>query len=93
MLSDRTIRLLAASIGAVIAAQGVWAFLAPRSFYDVLAEFEPFNAHFIRDTWLSDRDRCFRSLSALRLARAVVGLAARRSRVVQCFPTCRPRRR
>ncbi len=48
-MSDRTVRLLCLAIGAAIAAQGVWAFLAPRSFFDTLAEFEPFNAHFIRD--------------------------------------------
>jgi hypothetical protein len=44
-----TTRLLAAAIGAAIAGQGLYAFLAPRSFFDVLATFEPYNAHFIRD--------------------------------------------
>jgi hypothetical protein len=47
--TDRGLRLLAVVVGGVIALQGVWAFLAPRSFYDTLATFEPFNAHFIRD--------------------------------------------
>jgi len=42
-------RLWCAVVGGLFAAQGVWAFLAPRSFYDTLATFEPFNAHFIRD--------------------------------------------
>jgi hypothetical protein len=28
---------------------GVWAFLAPRSFYDRLATFPPYNVHFIHD--------------------------------------------
>jgi hypothetical protein len=28
---------------------GLWAFLAPRSFYDTLATFEPYNRHFIHD--------------------------------------------
>lgn len=36
-------------VGTLITAQGVWAFLAPRSFYDTLATFEPYNAHFLRD--------------------------------------------
>ena len=48
-VSDRTLRLLAASIGGLIALQGIWAFVAPRSFFDALATFEPFNEHFIRD--------------------------------------------
>lgn len=38
-----------AAIGAVIALQGLWAFLAPRSFYDALATFPPYNSHFLRD--------------------------------------------
>lgn len=49
ILDDQGVRLLAAAIGVVIGLQGVWAFVAPRSFYDTLAEFPPFNAHFIRD--------------------------------------------
>jgi hypothetical protein len=28
---------------------GLWAFAAPRSFFDTVAVFEPYNAHFIRD--------------------------------------------
>ena len=28
---------------------GVWAFAAPHSFFDVLAEYEPYNRHFIHD--------------------------------------------
>ena len=48
-MNERTVRLLSAAIGAAIALQGVWAFLAPRSFFDTLAEFDPYNAHFIRD--------------------------------------------
>jgi peptidoglycan/LPS O-acetylase OafA/YrhL len=28
---------------------GLWAFVAPKSFFDVLAEFEPYNRHFIHD--------------------------------------------
>lgn len=42
-------RIWCAVVGALIAAQGVWAFLAPRSFFDALATFEPYNAHFLRD--------------------------------------------
>lgn len=49
LLDEQGVRLLALAIGAVIGLQGVWAFVAPRSFYDTLAEFPPFNAHFIRD--------------------------------------------
>lgn len=46
---DRWTRLLALVVGGSIAAQGLWAFSSPRSFYDVLATFEPYNAHFLRD--------------------------------------------
>lgn len=28
---------------------GLWAFFAPKLFFDVLAEFEPYNRHFIHD--------------------------------------------
>ena len=28
---------------------GLWAFVAPRSFYDTIATFEPYNRHFIHD--------------------------------------------
>lgn len=46
---NRWTRLFALVVGATFAAQGLWAFLSPRSFYDVLATFEPYNAHFLRD--------------------------------------------
>jgi hypothetical protein len=42
-------RLWCAAIGLFIGCQGAWAFVAPRSFFDALATFEPFNAHFVRD--------------------------------------------
>lgn len=28
---------------------GLWAFIAPHSFYDVVAEFEPYNRHLVHD--------------------------------------------
>ena len=28
---------------------GLWAFVAPKSFFDALAEFDPYNRHFIHD--------------------------------------------
>jgi hypothetical protein len=46
---NRWTRLFALVVGATFAAQGLWAFLSPRSFFDVLATFEPYNAHFVRD--------------------------------------------
>jgi hypothetical protein len=49
MFNERAVRLLSFSIGAVIAALGVWSFVAPRSFFDTTATFEPYNAHFLRD--------------------------------------------
>lgn len=46
---SRWTRPFALVVGATVAAQGLWAFIAPRSFFDVLATFEPYNAHFVRD--------------------------------------------
>src|ERR687898_201556 len=40
----------AAAIGGVIfGAVGIWALVAPRSFFDTLARFEPYNQHFLQD--------------------------------------------
>lgn len=38
-----------AAVGAIVAGTGVWAFLAPRSFYDVIATYPPYNEHFLHD--------------------------------------------
>ena len=40
---------VAMAIGAVFVLLGLYAFVAPRSFFDVGAVFEPYNAHFIHD--------------------------------------------
>ena len=41
---------IATAIGAVAFLPfGIWAMLAPRSFFDQLATFEPYNQHFIQD--------------------------------------------
>lgn len=42
-------RLWCAAAGALFGLQGVWAFVVPRSFFDTLATFEPYNPHFVRD--------------------------------------------
>lgn len=69
------LRLWCAAIGLLIAAQGVWAFVSPRSFYDTLAEFEPFNAHFIRDIGsLQIAVGIAGAVVALRVSALVVGL-------------------
>jgi hypothetical protein len=47
--TDRGARLVAGLAGAVFAIFGAWAFVAPRSFFDAVAVFEPYNAHFLRD--------------------------------------------
>jgi hypothetical protein len=48
-LGDRFPRLAAGIGGLVFTALGVWALVAPRSFFDTLARFEPYNQHFLQD--------------------------------------------
>jgi hypothetical protein len=47
--AQRFTRLVAGAGGIVFAAFGIWAFASPRSFFDAVAVFEPYNAHFLRD--------------------------------------------
>jgi hypothetical protein len=42
----RTVALISA---AFLIGFGLWAFLAPQSFFDQLAAFEPYNVHFLHD--------------------------------------------
>lgn len=46
VLPGRGVALAAAVL---FVALGGWAFLAPRSFFDAVATFDPFSAHFLRD--------------------------------------------
>lgn len=46
---DRIITVIAALGAGVFVAFGLWAFLDAQSFFDELAEFEPYNEHFIHD--------------------------------------------
>jgi hypothetical protein len=49
MTSQRLARI-AGWAGVVFAlGSGIWAFVAPRSFYDNIATFEPYNRHFLHD--------------------------------------------
>lgn len=48
-LATRFARLVAGAGGIVFLAVGVWAFVSPRSFFEAVAVFEPYNAHFLRD--------------------------------------------
>ncbi len=47
--TDRFVAVVAVGVGLVFLGAGVWAFVAPRSFFATSAAFEPYNAHFIRD--------------------------------------------
>jgi len=47
--AERFVRVVAIGVGLVFVGAGVWAFVAPRSFFANAAAFEPYNAHFIRD--------------------------------------------
>lgn len=46
---DRLVRLVTILAGASFLLFGAWAFVAPSSFFDTLATFEPYNVHFLRD--------------------------------------------
>lgn len=46
---DRIVRWIVAVAGGITLLFGIWAFAAPRSFFDQLATFEPYNAHFLHD--------------------------------------------
>jgi hypothetical protein len=41
--------IVAAAAGAFLLLSGVWAMVAPRSFFDAAATFEPYNQHLIQD--------------------------------------------
>jgi hypothetical protein len=42
-------RVVAVVGGAGFVAAGVWAMLDPRSFFEIVARFEPYNQHFLQD--------------------------------------------
>jgi len=42
-------RLVAIILGIGFVAPGAWAMIDPESFFDVLANFEPYNRHFVQD--------------------------------------------
>jgi hypothetical protein len=48
-MTPRLARIAAWVVAAFWIATGLWAFLGPRSFYDTIATFPPYNVHFIHD--------------------------------------------
>ena len=42
-------RIVAGAGGAMFVVSGLWAMLDPRSFFDAIATFEPYNRHFLQD--------------------------------------------
>ncbi len=49
-MTGRSFPAVAAAIGGfTFVGFGVWALVAPSGFYDAVAVFEPYNAHFVRD--------------------------------------------
>lgn len=52
-LSSTALTAGVASLAATVVGLGLWMLLAPRSFYDALGPFGPFNGHYVRDvsTW------------------------------------------
>jgi hypothetical protein len=49
MIAPRLARVVAWAGVVFTVGSGVWAFAAPRSFYDNIATFEPYNRHFLHD--------------------------------------------
>lgn len=45
----RIVLVTCATLGLITLALGIWAFVAPMSFFEVLAPFEPYNRHFLHD--------------------------------------------
>jgi len=45
----RIVLVTCAILGLITLALGIWAFVAPMSFFEVLAPFEPYNRHFLHD--------------------------------------------
>jgi hypothetical protein len=46
---DRFVRVVTLVAGVLTVAAGLWAFLAPSSFFSSVARFRPYNRHFIHD--------------------------------------------
>jgi len=76
----RLARPLLGAFGVLWLAFGLWAFVAPHSFFDLVAEFEPYNRHFIHDVGAMQIGLGAGALAAALTLRAVVsgliGLAA-----------------
>lgn len=49
MRSLRGPRIVAVVAGGSLVGLGLWAMAGPRSFYDAIATFEPYNQHFLQD--------------------------------------------
>lgn len=45
----RVVLVTCAILGLITLVLGIWAFVAPMSFFEVLAPFEPYNRHFLHD--------------------------------------------
>ena len=72
---DSVVAMLSAALGLMTFVTGVWAFVAPGSFFDVIAPFEPYNRHFIHDAGaFSIGVSCALLLTAARRTGAIVGL-------------------
>jgi hypothetical protein len=69
--------IVAGAVGLFFGLQGIWAFVAPRSWFDALATFEPYNKHFIHDIGTFQIGLGVAGvLAALRLKPLIVGLGA-----------------
>ncbi|HUG13860.1 MAG TPA: hypothetical protein VMM78_02485 [Thermomicrobiales bacterium] len=46
---QRLPRFVALAVGGILVALGLWAIVDPRSFFDAVVTFEPYNQHFLQD--------------------------------------------
>lgn len=49
LATSRFPRLVATLVGSILVVSGLWAMVAPASFFEAAATFEPYNRHFIQD--------------------------------------------
>jgi hypothetical protein len=71
-MSRRFVTVVVIAVGLFNLAIGIWAFVAPRSFFDALATFPPYNEHFLHDAGAFQMGLGVALLAALRIRDGLV---------------------